>query len=59
MIDISILVIGIILWFSLYMFLEVKVEKIAALRAKPFLRALLLFFYMYIDISLLRLLIYK
>lgn len=48
------LVLGIIIWLSLYLFLEVKVEKLGELKRKPIIRSTVLFIYMYLGITLIK-----
>lgn len=49
-----ILVLGIIMWLSMYLFMEVKFEKIGGLRKKPVIRSIVLFVYMYIGITAIK-----
>ena len=46
-----IVVIGVILWLSMYLFMETKIEKLNGLKKKPIIRSLVLFVYMYIGVS--------
>jgi len=49
-----ILVLGIIIWLSMYLFMEVKFEKVGKLRKKPIVRSIVLFVYMYLGITFIK-----
>ncbi|MGB3366049.1 MAG: hypothetical protein WBA54_01050 [Acidaminobacteraceae bacterium] len=49
-----VLVLGIVIWLSMYLFMEVKFEKIGGLKKKPIIRAIVLFVYMYLGITIIK-----
>lgn len=51
------LVIGIIIWLSMYLFVENKFGNIGKIKKKPIMRAMILFIYMYIGMVFLKTLI--